>query len=81
MDGEIERKTLLLRPRNRWDNIIKVDLEGIYLYGVRNLAQNREKWLAFVKSVMKFRVCMKCVEFLKCLSNYDHPKEICDYWS
>jgi hypothetical protein len=43
IDGEIERKRLLGRPKIRWDNIIKVDLEGICFGGVRNLTQNRDK--------------------------------------
>jgi hypothetical protein len=81
MDGEIERKKQLVRPRNRWDNIIMVDLKSVCLYGVRNWAQNREKWLAFVKSVIKFRLFMKCVEFLECLRKYEHSNEICDHWS
>jgi len=58
MDGEIKRKRLLGRPRSGRDNIIKVDLEGICFDGMRNLTQIREKWLAFVKRVMKFRFCM-----------------------
>jgi hypothetical protein len=58
MDEEIERKRLLGRPRNRWDNIIKVDLESICFDSMGNLTKNREKWLAFVKTKMKFRVCL-----------------------
>jgi hypothetical protein len=55
MGEEIDRKRLLGRPRSRLSNIINVDLEGICFVGVRNLTQNRKKWLAFVKTVTKFR--------------------------
>jgi hypothetical protein len=34
-----------------------------------------------VNTVINFRICMKCVEFLECLSNYDLPKVTCDRWS
>ena len=56
--GKPEGKKPLGRPRRRWEDNIKMDLEEVgrgcgYLMG---LAQDRDRWRAPVGTVMKFRV-------------------------
>ena len=56
--GKPEGKRLLGRPRRRWEDNIKMDLEevergcGDWL----ELAPDRDRWLALVSTVMNFRV-------------------------
>ena len=57
--GEMcEGKGPLVRPRSRWEDNIKMDLQevgrgcGDWL----GLAQDRDRWWAFVSTVMNFRV-------------------------
>jgi hypothetical protein len=47
-------KRPLGRPRRRWDDNIKVDLQEVGFGGMDwiELAQDRERWRAFVNSVM-----------------------------
>jgi hypothetical protein len=54
--GKLEGKTLLGRPKHRWKDNIQTDLQEMGWEGVDwiNLAENREKWMAFVNMVMKF---------------------------
>jgi hypothetical protein len=61
-----EGKRPLGRPRRRWDDNIKMDLEEVGR-GCGNwmeLAQDREILRAIVSTVMNFRVPIKCGEFL-----------------
>ena len=56
--GKPEGKRLFGRPRRRWENNIKMDLQevgGGYGDGMV-LAQGREGWRALVTTVMNFRV-------------------------
>ena len=56
--GKPEGKRPLGRPRRRWEDNIKMDLEEVGR-GCRDwmeLAQDREKWPALVSTVMNFRV-------------------------
>jgi hypothetical protein len=56
--GKPEGKRLLVRPRPRWIDNIKMDLLEIKL-GVVDwicLAQDRYRWRALVNSVMNLRV-------------------------
>jgi hypothetical protein len=48
----------LVRPRRRWENIIKMDLRETGLMDVDwiHLAQERDWWQALVNTVMIFRV-------------------------
>jgi len=56
--GKPEGKRSLGRPRRRWDDIIRTDLQEVGWVGMDwiDLAQDRDRWLAFVNAVMNFRV-------------------------
>jgi hypothetical protein len=53
-----EVKRPLGRPRHRWDGNIKMDLQKVECGGMDwiKLAQDRDKWRAFVNAVMNLRV-------------------------
>ena len=56
--GKPEGKRPLGRPRHRWEDNIKIDLQEVE-GGCGNwmeLAQDRERWQALVSTVMNFRV-------------------------
>jgi hypothetical protein len=55
--GKPEGKRPLERPRHRWEDEIKMDLEEIG-WGVAwiHLAQDRVRWRAVVNTVMNLRV-------------------------
>jgi len=55
--GKPEEKRPLGRPRRRWEDNIKMNLRRVG--GSRDwmeLAQDRDRWRAFVNTVMNFRV-------------------------
>ena len=56
--GKPEGKRPLVRPRRRWEDNIKMDLEevGRGCGDWMELAQNRDRWWALVSTVMNFRV-------------------------
>jgi hypothetical protein len=56
--GKLERKTPLERPRRRWEDGIKMDLQEIGWGGVEwiHLAQDRDHWRAVLSAVMNLRV-------------------------
>ena len=56
--GKPEGKRPLARPRRRWEDNIKVDLEevGRGCGDWMRLAQDRDRWRALVSTVMNFRV-------------------------
>jgi hypothetical protein len=56
--GKPESKRPLGRPRCRWVDNIKIDLNEIGWHGVDwiNLAQVRDQWRALVNTVMNLRV-------------------------
>jgi len=56
--GKYEGKRPLGRPRRRWEDNIKMALQGVGCGGMDwiDLAQDRDSWQAFVKTVMKLRV-------------------------
>ena len=56
--GKPEGKRPLGRPRHRWDNKIKIDLQEVGYGGLDwiELTQDRERWWAFVNAVMKLLV-------------------------
>jgi hypothetical protein len=56
--GKPKEKRLLGRPRRRWEDTIKMDLQEVG-GGRRDwmeLAQDRDRWRALVGSVRNFRV-------------------------
>ena len=55
--GKPEGKRLLGRPRLRWDDNIKMDLQEVGGCGDwMELVQDRDRWRALVNTVMNFRV-------------------------
>ena len=55
--GKPEGKRPLGRPRRRWEDNIKIDLQEVGEGGDwMELAQDRDRWRALVNTVMNFRV-------------------------
>jgi len=56
--GKPEGKKPLERPRRRWEDNIKMNLQNVGCGGVDliDLAQDRESWRALVNAVMNLRV-------------------------
>ena len=56
--GKPEGKRPVGRPRRRWEDNIKMDLQevGRGCVGWMELAQDRDGWRALVSTVMNFRV-------------------------
>ena len=63
--GNLREKTLG-RPRRRWEDNIKMDLQevGGCCGDWMELAQDRDRWRALVSRVMNFRVPLNAGNFL-----------------
>ena len=56
--GKPEGKRPLGRPRRRWEDNIRMDLQGVGCGGMDwiDLPQDRDRWRALVNAVMNIRV-------------------------
>jgi hypothetical protein len=56
--GRPEGRRQLVRPRRRWEDNIKIDLEEVGWVGMDwiDMAQDRDRWWALVNAVMNLRV-------------------------
>ena len=56
--GKPEGKRSLGRPRRRWEDNIKIDLQEVGYRGMdwMELAQDRDRWRALANAVMNLRV-------------------------
>jgi hypothetical protein len=56
--GRTDRKIPLARPRQRWEDNIKMDRQEVGCAGMDwiNLALDRDRWRSFVYAVMKLRL-------------------------
>jgi hypothetical protein len=56
--GKPEEKRPIVRPRRRWKDNIKMDLQDVGCGGMDliELAQDRGRWQALVNAVMNLRV-------------------------
>jgi len=56
--GKTERKRSLGRPKRRWEDNIKMELQevGCGVLDWIELAQDRDRWRALVNAVMNLRV-------------------------
>ena len=61
--GKPEAKKPPGRPRRRWEDIIKMDLQEVGCGGMDwiELAQDRGRWRALVNAVID--LCIKCGKF------------------
>ena len=64
--GEIRGKRPLGRPRCRWENNIKMDIQevGCGCMEWNELAQDRDRWRVLMNAVMNLRVPKNAVNFL-----------------
>jgi len=58
LEGKPEEKRPLGRPRRRWEDNIKMDLQEVGYGGMDwiDLAQDRDRWRSLGNAVMKLRV-------------------------
>jgi len=64
--GKPEGKRPFGRPRHRWEDNIKMDLQEVGCRGMDwiELAQDRDRWRAYVNVVMNLRVPYNVGNFL-----------------
>jgi hypothetical protein len=64
--GKPEGKKPVVRPRRRWEDNIKMDLQEVGCGGMDwiGLAQDRDRWRALVNVVMNLRVPRNAGNFL-----------------
>jgi hypothetical protein len=56
--GRPEGRWPLVRPRHRWEDTVKMDLQAVGLGSMDwiELAQDRDRWVALVNAVMNLQV-------------------------
>jgi hypothetical protein len=61
-----DRETPLAIPRNRWENYIKMDIRVIGWEGIdwTDLVQDRDRWRAPVRTIIKLRLAYTFGKFL-----------------
>jgi hypothetical protein len=66
LEGKPEGKRPLGRPRHRWEDNIKMDLQDVRCGGMDwiDLAQDRDLWRAVVNAVMNLLVQLNARNFL-----------------
>jgi hypothetical protein len=66
--GKLKGKRPLGRPRHRWQDNIKMDLQEVGCRGMDwiDVAQDRDRWRALVKAVMNLRVPYNVGGILDC---------------
>jgi hypothetical protein len=64
--GKPEGERPLGRPRRRWDDNIKMDLQEVVCRGMDwiEMAQDRDRWPALVNSAMNLRAPLNTENFL-----------------
>jgi hypothetical protein len=63
--GRHEGMSPLGRPRRRWEDNIKMDIQDVgWGMGWIDLAQDRDRWRAVVNEIMNFRVPSNAGNFL-----------------
>ena len=64
--GKPEGKRPVGRPRRRWEDNIKMELQEVGCGGMDwiELAQDRDRWRALVNAVMILRGSIKCRQFM-----------------
>ena len=62
--GKLEGKRPHGRPRRRWDDNIKMDLQEVGCGGVDWIELNQDSWRALVNTVMNLRVQQNARHFL-----------------
>jgi hypothetical protein len=66
LEGKLQGKRPMGRPRHRWEANIKMDLQKMGCCGMDwiELAEDREKWRVLVNAVMSLRVTYDARNFL-----------------
>jgi hypothetical protein len=64
--GKPDGKRLLGRPRRRWENYIKMEIQKVVFWFMDSieLAQDRDRWRALVNAVMNRQVPYNLGNFL-----------------
>jgi len=76
--GKHEGKRPLGRPRRKWEDNIKMDLQEVGCGGMEwiELAQDMDKWRALVSAVMNLRVQLNEGNFLTSLKPVSFSRRI-----